>query len=134
MTKRLLLGAVALLLVIASAYASFYIAPEERTMGVIQRIFYFHVASAWAGFSAFFDLLRFQPALRLASRSEIRLARRFFRGSRPRLHHHRSDHWPDLGASRLGHLVDLGRAPHLHLHPLAALRFLSAPPHSGGRA
>jgi heme exporter protein C len=54
MTKRIILAAVAILLVIASAYASFYIAPEERTMGVIQRIFYFHVASAWAGFTAFF--------------------------------------------------------------------------------
>jgi len=53
MTKRVILAAVAILLVIASAYASFYIAPTERTMGVIQRIFYFHVASAWAGFSAF---------------------------------------------------------------------------------
>ena len=54
MTKRIVLGAVAILLVIASAYASFFIAPEERTMGAIQRIFYFHVASAWAGFTAFF--------------------------------------------------------------------------------
>ena len=54
MSKRIILGAVAILLVIASAYASFFIAPEERTMGVIQRIFYFHVASAWAGFTAFF--------------------------------------------------------------------------------
>ena len=54
MTKRIVLGAVAILLVLASAYASFFIAPEERTMGVIQRIFYFHVASAWAGFTAFF--------------------------------------------------------------------------------
>ncbi len=54
MTKRIILGAVAILLVIAAAYASFFIAPEERTMGVIQRIFYFHVASAWAGFTAFF--------------------------------------------------------------------------------
>jgi heme exporter protein C len=53
MTKRIVLGAIAVLLVLASAYASFFIAPEERTMGVIQRIFYFHVASAWAGFSAF---------------------------------------------------------------------------------
>lgn len=53
MTKRIILGAVAILLVLASAYASFFIAPEERTMGVIQRIFYFHVASAWAGFTAF---------------------------------------------------------------------------------
>jgi len=54
MTKRIILGAVAILLVLASAYAAFFIAPEERTMGVIQRIFYFHVASAWAGFTAFF--------------------------------------------------------------------------------
>ena len=53
MTKRIILGAIAILLVLASAYASFFIAPEERTMGVIQRIFYFHVASAWAGFTAF---------------------------------------------------------------------------------
>jgi heme exporter protein C len=54
MTKRITLGAVAILLVIAAAYAAFFIAPEERTMGLIQRIFYFHVASAWAGFTAFF--------------------------------------------------------------------------------
>jgi len=54
MNKRIVLAFVAMLMVIASAYASFYIAPEERTMGIIQRIFYFHVASAWAGFTAFF--------------------------------------------------------------------------------
>jgi heme exporter protein C len=54
MSKRIILAAAAILLVIASAYASFFIAPTERTMGVIQRIFYFHVASAWAGFTAFF--------------------------------------------------------------------------------
>jgi heme exporter protein C len=53
MGKRVLLGALAILLVIAAAYASFYIAPEERTMGVVQRIFYFHVGSAWAGMDAF---------------------------------------------------------------------------------
>jgi heme exporter protein C len=53
MAKRIILGAVAVSLVIAAAYASFYIAPEERTMGLIQRIFYFHVGSAWAGLDAF---------------------------------------------------------------------------------
>jgi len=53
MAKRIIFGAVAVLLVIAAAYASFYIAPEERTMGLIQRIFYFHVGSAWAGLDAF---------------------------------------------------------------------------------
>src|ERR1700758_2213926 len=54
MTKRIILGAVAILLVIASAYASFFIAPTERTMGLIQRIFYFHAATAWAGEMTFF--------------------------------------------------------------------------------
>lgn len=32
----------------------FAYAPREATMGEIQRIFYFHVASAWIGFFAFF--------------------------------------------------------------------------------
>src|SRR5882757_5197959 len=54
MTKRIILGAVAILLVIAAAYASFFIAPQERTMGLIQRIFYFHAATAWAGEMTFF--------------------------------------------------------------------------------
>ncbi len=53
MTKRLPLAILAVLLVIAAAYAAFYIAPEERTMGTIQRIFYFHVGCAWAGMDAF---------------------------------------------------------------------------------
>lgn len=53
MAKRIILGAVAIFLVVAAAYASFYIAPEERTMGVVQRIFYFHVGSAWAAMDAF---------------------------------------------------------------------------------
>jgi heme exporter protein C len=53
MAKRLILAAVAVFLVIAGAYAAFFIAPTERTMGVLQRIFYFHAATAWAGLDAF---------------------------------------------------------------------------------
>jgi heme exporter protein C len=53
MWKRGFVGAAVLSLVAASAYASFFIAPTERTMGLIQRIFYFHAASAWAGMTAF---------------------------------------------------------------------------------
>jgi len=53
MPKRVIWGAGVLLLVMAAAYASFYVAPTERTMGAIQRIFYFHAASAWAGMTAF---------------------------------------------------------------------------------
>ena len=54
MTKRILLGVVAIALVIVAAYANFFVAPTERTMGVIQRIFYFHAATAWAGEMVFF--------------------------------------------------------------------------------
>ena len=53
MGKRAIGGAAVLLLVCAAAYASFFIAPMERTMGPIQKIFYFHAASAWAGMTAF---------------------------------------------------------------------------------
>src|SRR5258708_13274224 len=53
MAKRVLFGSAAVLLVIAAAYAAFFVAPEERTMGVLQRIFYFHVSCAWAGLTAF---------------------------------------------------------------------------------
>jgi heme exporter protein C len=53
MWKRGVLGAGVIALVGAAAYASFFIAPTERTMGTIQRIFYFHAASAWAGMTAF---------------------------------------------------------------------------------
>ncbi len=35
-------------------YLSFLYAPTESTMGDVQRIFYFHVPSAWASFLAFF--------------------------------------------------------------------------------
>ncbi|MCL6482255.1 MAG: cytochrome c biogenesis protein CcsA [Firmicutes bacterium] len=45
--------AVAALMGVAG-YAVFFLAPTERTMGEIQRIFYFHVASAWTAFLAFF--------------------------------------------------------------------------------
>jgi len=53
MLKRGVIGAVVLFLVGAAAYASFYVAPEESSMGPIQKIFYFHAASAWAGMTAF---------------------------------------------------------------------------------
>src|ERR1700730_5702031 len=53
MWKRGIVGATVVTLVGAAAYASFFIAPTERTMGTIQRIFYFHAASAWAGMTAF---------------------------------------------------------------------------------
>lgn len=46
-----LLGFVALLISLA---AIFLYAPVERSMGNVQRIFYFHVGTAWVGAAAFF--------------------------------------------------------------------------------
>ncbi len=42
-----------ILMTVAVAMVFLY-APREATMGEVQRIFYFHVASAWVGFAAFF--------------------------------------------------------------------------------
>jgi heme exporter protein C len=42
----------AILLIIAAAMVFFY-APEEAVMGNVQRVFYFHVASAWVGMLGF---------------------------------------------------------------------------------
>ena len=40
--------------VLIALYFAFVFAETEATMGVIQRIFYFHVACAWVAFLAFF--------------------------------------------------------------------------------
>jgi heme exporter protein C len=53
MIRRILLGMVAVALVAAAAYAAFFVAPEERSMGTLQRIFYFHAAAGWAGETVF---------------------------------------------------------------------------------
>src|SRR5579863_1928571 len=54
MAKQTIAAALVLLLVAAAAYAAFFVAPTERSMGLIQRIFYLHVSSAWTGLIAFF--------------------------------------------------------------------------------
>jgi len=41
-------------LVFFAGYAALFIAPDERTMHAVQRIFYFHVAAWMASFTAFF--------------------------------------------------------------------------------
>jgi heme exporter protein C len=38
---------------IAALYCIFLVAPTERDQGIVQRIFYFHVSSAWTMFIAF---------------------------------------------------------------------------------
>lgn len=45
------------LAVLVAIYMAFLYAPTEATMGHVQRIFYWHVATAWVGFFAFFVTL-----------------------------------------------------------------------------
>ncbi len=47
------LNVVSALLLLASTALVFLYAPREATMGEVQRIFYFHVPSAWVGMLAF---------------------------------------------------------------------------------
>lgn len=48
------LGLASVLLFLTALAMVFLYAPRETSMGDIQRIFYFHVASAWVGFAGFF--------------------------------------------------------------------------------
>ena len=50
----LLLSGFSTVAVLIALGMAFLYAPREMTMGEVQRIFYFHVASAWVGFFAFF--------------------------------------------------------------------------------
>jgi heme exporter protein C len=50
----LLLACTSGVFVLTALGMAFIYAPRELTMGEVQRIFYFHVASAWVGFFAFF--------------------------------------------------------------------------------
>jgi heme exporter protein C len=51
--ELLLAGTSGILIIVALGMVFLY-APRELTMGDVQRIFYFHVASAWIGFFGFF--------------------------------------------------------------------------------
>ncbi len=52
-----LLGFATLGLMLVALYLALVYAPREATQGDVQRIFYFHVPSAWVGFLAFFVVL-----------------------------------------------------------------------------
>lgn len=49
----IVLNVVSVILLAASYYASLVYAPLEAVMGAVQRVFYFHVATAWVGMVGF---------------------------------------------------------------------------------
>jgi heme exporter protein C len=50
------LAAATMLLMAVGQYAIWVYAPEEMTMGLVQKIFYFHLPLAWWSFVAFFGV------------------------------------------------------------------------------
>src|SRR6202522_1624920 len=54
--KRLfpILGVLTAILLSYALYEALVAAPTEQTMGDVQRIFYYHVPSAWTAFTLFF--------------------------------------------------------------------------------
>lgn len=50
----------AVLMICIALYFAFIFAPSEKVMGAIQRIFYFHVSSAWIAFFCFLRHIRVQ--------------------------------------------------------------------------
>lgn len=48
------LGWLTFIVLAVATYMVFIFSPEEKVMGLVQKIFYFHVSSAWIGFLAFF--------------------------------------------------------------------------------
>ena len=47
------LNIISLVLVLVGYYLSIYYAPTEKVMGNVQKVFYFHVATAWVGMLGF---------------------------------------------------------------------------------
>jgi len=66
MRGRAVAGWIGTALLVAGMLVNLYLiliwAPAERTMGDLQRIFYFHVPSAWVAFAAFFAVFAFGMA------------------------------------------------------------------------
>ncbi len=52
-TTLKVLDIVSLLLLAVATYLALVFAPEEQVMGEVQRVFYFHVATAWTGLLGF---------------------------------------------------------------------------------
>ncbi len=49
-----ILGVLTAILLSYALYQGLVVAPTEQTMGDVQRIFYYHVPSAWTAFILFF--------------------------------------------------------------------------------
>src|SRR2546422_405864 len=104
-------GAVALMLVAAGFI--FLYAPTDALQGPVQRIFYLHVSSAIAAYGCFAVVLLGGIVYLWKENATRRSTRTCRGGGGPCFHDGDVGDGHDLGETDLGHVLDLGRAPHI---------------------
>ncbi len=120
----LTLTAIAGLILAWNLHRIFLQVPDEANQGAIFRIIYFHVPAAITSFTGFYLAMFSAIGYLITQRSAAGLHRCLHQRSLPRLRHYHALHRQHLGPHHLGHLVDLGPAPHVVLCLLADLRRL----------
>jgi heme exporter protein C len=119
-----ILGVLTAILLVYALYQALVVAPTEQTMGAVQRIFYYHVPSAWTAFLLFFINFGASVVLPDQALRHGRYCRAGVCRSGRGFLHGRADHGADLGASGVGHLVDVGHAADVDAGAVADLREL----------
>ena len=119
-----ILAVLTALLLFYAFYEAMWVAPTERTMGEVQRIFYYHVPSAWTAFVLFFVNLVASVDVSGSAKSESGCCSAGERRSRRNFLYRGFGYGADLGAAGVGHLVDLGPAVDVNAGVVADLRKL----------
>ena len=102
-------------------YMALVVAPTEATMGDVQRIFYYHVPSAWVAFLCFFVNAVASVVVSDQAQPDSGRNRSLDGRGWRRVLHDRADHGADLGAPGMGHLVDVGCPADEHAGAVADL-------------
>ena len=113
-----------LVVMLAAQWLIFVGVPTEAQMGIVQRIFYFHVGTGVGRVRLLLRRRGRERGVSLEGLARGRSSRARLGGGRRPVLHARPRHGTDLGAADLGGVVDLGSAPHDDGHPVGDLRRL----------
>ena len=96
----------------ATLYTIFVVAPVEQQMGIVQKIFYFHVPSAYAMYIGFGVSAVGSAVVSSQARPQVGRPRSRRGRSRLAVLSHRFAHRSSVGPQGLGRLVDVGPPTH----------------------
>ena len=108
---------------IVALYMALIYAPTEATMGDLQRIFYFHVPSAWGRLSRLRHRLHSQHPVAANSKQRWDAIAVSAAGSGHPVYYASPSDRLHVGQAYLGYLVGLGPTADHHTNALAYLRF-----------